>query len=48
MSLALPFQGLPPSAVFQIGEAWSFQYWFRDANPAVGANFSDAVEVVWQ
>jgi hypothetical protein len=48
VSLALPFQGLPPSAVFQIGEAWSFQYWFRDANPAVGANFSDAAEVVWQ
>jgi hypothetical protein len=34
--------------VFQVGEAWSFQYWFRDANPIVGANFSDAAEVVWQ
>jgi hypothetical protein len=48
VSLALPFQSLPPSAVFLVGEAWSFQYWFRDANPTVGANFSDAVEVVWQ
>ncbi|MEZ6018121.1 MAG: VCBS repeat-containing protein [Planctomycetota bacterium] len=48
VSFALPFLSLPPSAAFQVGEAWSFQYWFRDANPAVGANFSDAVELVWQ
>ncbi len=48
VALALPFQQLPPAAAFQVGETWSFQYWFRDANPALGANFSDAVELVWR
>jgi len=48
VDLALPFQQLPPAAAFQVGETWSFQYWFRDANPTLGANFSDAVELVWR
>jgi len=29
------------------GETWNFQYWFRDANPAVTSNLSDAVAVTW-
>ncbi len=38
--------GLPPSAV-QPGETWTFQAWFRDANPSVTSNFTDAVQVVF-
>jgi len=31
----------------QPGETWSFQCWYRDANPGPTANFSDAVSVVF-
>ena len=30
------------------GETWTFQAWFRDANPQVTSNFSDAVEIVFR
>ena len=29
-----------------VGDAWNFQCWFRDANPGVTSNFTDAIEVV--
>jgi hypothetical protein len=29
------------------GETWNFQYWYRDANPTVTSNLSDAVAVTW-
>lgn len=48
VSLPLPFQQLPSSVTFLAGESWNFTYWFRDANPQVGANFSDGVEIVWR
>lgn len=47
-ALALPFGALPPSMVFQVGDTWNFTYWFRDANPLVGANFTDGVEFTWR
>ncbi|QDV06273.1 hypothetical protein Poly30_17810 [Planctomycetes bacterium Poly30] len=28
------------------GESWNFQCWFRDANPTITSNFTDAIEVV--
>lgn len=48
VSLNLPFGGLPPSATFVVGDTWNFTYWFRDANPAVGANFTDGVVLTWR
>jgi hypothetical protein len=36
-----------PVAV-QPGETWNFQLWFRDKNPGVTSNFTDAVSVAFQ
>lgn len=47
-ALPLPFSLLPPSVQFLAGESWNFTYWFRDANPQTGANFTDAVELTWR
>lgn len=30
-----------------MGETWSFQCWYRDANPTITSNFSDAVSVTF-
>jgi hypothetical protein len=30
-----------------VGETWSFQAWYRDANPAVTSNFTDGLEVTF-
>lgn len=40
-----PFGG---SVIALPGQRWSFQAWFRDANPAPTSNFSDAVTVEFQ
>ena len=48
VSVPMPFGQLPSSVSFAVGESWNFTYWFRDSNPAVGANFTDGVELVWQ
>jgi hypothetical protein len=32
----------------QVGESWSFQGWYRDANPQPTSNFTDAVAVTFQ
>ena len=39
----------PPTfqTTVQSGDSWSFQCWFRDANPMVTSNFTDAVTVVF-
>ena len=42
---ALP-QPLGPASA-QPGETWSFQIWFRDANPLPTSNFSDGVAVTF-
>ncbi len=48
VSVPMPFNQLPSSVSFAVGESWNFTYWFRDTNPGVGANFSDGIELVWQ
>jgi predicted extracellular nuclease len=35
-------------AAAMAGETWSFQYWYRDANPTSTSNFSVATQVTWQ
>jgi hypothetical protein len=47
VTLALPFSGLPHGATFGIGEAWNFQYWFRDPAGASTSNTSNGVQVVF-
>ncbi|MEZ6013540.1 MAG: hypothetical protein R3F49_00370 [Planctomycetota bacterium] len=48
VTLPLPFGGLPPGATLDIGEAWNFQYWFRDAlGGAATSNTSNGVRVVF-
>jgi hypothetical protein len=32
----------------QPGETWRFQLWFRDVNPNVTSNFTNAVAVTFQ
>jgi hypothetical protein len=46
--LTLDLTNMPQPTGFvmvQPGETWSFQCWYRDANPNVTSNFSDAVSV---
>ena len=31
-----------------VGETWSFQAWYRDANPSSTSNLTDGVAVTWQ
>jgi len=51
-SFSIPFDLLnvptnPPSSVL-VGETWNFQAWYRDSNPGVTSNFTDAVSIVFQ
>ncbi|MEZ6015019.1 MAG: hypothetical protein R3F49_07900 [Planctomycetota bacterium] len=43
---SMPTPGGPVAAA--AGETWSFQAWYRDANPGPTSNFTDAVSVVLQ
>ncbi len=49
MVLPVDLTNLPQNTVFQPGETWNFQCWFRDV---VGANFtsntSDGLAITWQ
>ncbi len=50
-ALALNLTALPqPTATVAVmaGETWNFQSWYRDANPGVTSNFTDAVSVTFQ
>ncbi|MCP3917516.1 MAG: hypothetical protein GY711_18380 [bacterium] len=40
-------EALPQGLVFQPGETWNFQCWFRDANPAPTSNTSDGLSITW-
>lgn len=42
--LDIDFAGLPPATAIVGNSAWTFQCWYRDANP-LGSNLSEAVEV---
>ena len=39
-----------PSSLVQAlpGETWNFQAWYRDVNPTVTSNFTDAVSVTFR
>ena len=39
---------LPQGVVFQPGETWNFQYWFRDSNPVATSNTSNAIAITYQ
>jgi len=41
------FGGLPGGVVFQPGEVWHFQYWYRDVNPTPTSNTSGGVTVTF-
>lgn len=47
VSFAPDFNALPGGQQFVAGESWNFQYWFRDANPAVTSNTTGAVRVLF-
>ena len=34
-----------PTQPVLMGQAWNFQCWFRDQNPGVTSNFTDATTV---
>lgn len=38
---------LSPVVAVQAGESWSFQLWYRDANPQPTSNFTDGVELLF-
>mgnify|MGYP001792141827 CR=1 FL=1 len=47
IAFAPDFGDLPMGQQFVAGEAWVFQYWYRDANPASTSNTSGAVRVTF-
>ncbi|MEM9380875.1 MAG: hypothetical protein AAGB93_13060 [Planctomycetota bacterium] len=50
VSLAIDVTSLPQptgSVAAVVGETWRFQAWFRDANPNVTSNFSDAIAITF-
>jgi hypothetical protein len=49
--LTLDLNALPSPTGFVVaaaGETWSFQAWYRDANPSVTSNLTDGVAVTFQ
>ena len=47
-SVAVDLSGLPQGTQLLPGESWSFQLWFRDANPQPTSNTSDATAVLFR
>ncbi len=48
VSFPVDLTALPGGTVISSGQAWNFQYWTRDANPAPTSNTSDAVTILFQ
>lgn len=46
--LSLDLTNLPQGVVFQPGESWNFQLWFRDQNPTTTSNTTDGVTVLFR
>jgi hypothetical protein len=44
----LDFSNLPQAIVFQPGDTWNFQLWFRDVNPSVTSNTTNGVTVMFR
>jgi hypothetical protein len=47
MSFAVDFGALPGGTVFQTGETWNFQLWYRDVNPTSTSNTSNGLAVTF-
>jgi hypothetical protein len=47
-TLLIDFSNLPQAIVFQPGDTWNFQLWFRDLNPGVTSNTTDGVTVLFR
>ena len=47
-SYTLDFTNLPQAIVFQPGDTWNFQLWFRDLNPGATSNTTDGVTVMFR
>jgi len=47
VEVAVDLQNLPPGVEFVAGDAWSFQLWYRDLNPGLTTNTSNAIEVLF-
>ncbi|MEM6673525.1 MAG: hypothetical protein AAF726_11835 [Planctomycetota bacterium] len=47
-AVTLDSGALPPSAVLIPGSTWSFQWWYRDANPSPTSNTTHAVELLFE
>ena len=47
VSFAVDFGALPGGAVFQVGETWNFQLWYRDNNPTSTSNTSNGLAVTF-
>jgi glucose/arabinose dehydrogenase len=47
LTFAPNLASLPSFTVFQPGDSWIFQFWFRDDNPGSTSNTSDAVSVTF-
>ena len=48
VDFALDLTDLPQGTVFQPGETWHFQYWYRDSNPGPTSNTSDGLAIDFQ
>ncbi|MEM8713307.1 MAG: translocation/assembly module TamB domain-containing protein, partial [Planctomycetota bacterium] len=44
-SRAIDLTSIPGQGAVLLGQTWNFQAWYRDANPLVTSNFTDAVSV---
>lgn len=47
-TLTLNLTSLPQGTVFQPGETWNFQFWFRDELAGFTSNTSDGLSVVFK
>lgn len=47
VALTLDFGALPQGTVFQPGDDWNFQYWYRDQNPGFTSNTTAGVSVTF-
>lgn len=47
VSFAVDFGALPGGTVFQAGETWNFQLWYRDVNPTSTSNTSNGLAVTF-
>ena len=43
----MDFDNLPQGLQFMPGDAWNFQYWYRDVNPSPTSNTTAGVTVTF-